>query len=710
MSVSGSSTGTPLSAAALEERFEDLVGAVLSSRRTAAGISQRLAGESRALQDFVLHWTGVTSKSNPELAYQFAVLSADAVAALGRAGTERWLLAAMDVYDREGLYRASAALKDLDGTVARESEAAFGVTFGEVAGVLELFITGLAGRRLRLEAGEPAWTDTATLYLPARIARYPTRAENFRLYKLTAALLWAQARYGTYALEAEAYPQDAEALGRFALLEALRVGARLGRALPGLARDLRALAEPALGPEFDAARAQLERPEASAADSARLAAQIGPTAHWPSWPFLGVLDPARALAVRAERVARETAALREALLRLRGELNKDGAAHGEAPDGAAEAGETGEATLQLDVSDGDAGIEVSATLDGRAVAAPPEVARLAESLFQDLGALPEDLLAGARAAPYRPGADPAAAAAEADAAEADAAALPYDEWDYRRQQYRKAWCLLRERDVHPGDPAFVERTVARYRAQISQLRRSFEALRGEDRRLRAQPDGDDIDFDAVVRGHAELRAGAELDARVFTRRARQARDMAVLFMVDMSGSTKGWINDAEREALVLLAEALEVLGDRYAIYGFSGVTRRRCEVYRIKRFDEPYDARVRERIAGILPLDYTRMGVAIRHLTKILSTVDARTRLLITLSDGKPDDFSDGYRGEYGIEDTRQALIEAKRAGLHSFCITIDRDAASYLPRMYGAVNYTVVEDVARLPLKVAEVYRRLTT
>jgi nitric oxide reductase NorD protein len=243
-----------------------------------------------------------------------------------------------------------------------------------------------------------------------------------------------------------------------------------------------------------------------------------------------------------------------------------------------------------------------------------------------------------------------------------------------------------------------------------QLRRSFEALRGEDKRLRAQPDGDDIDLDAVVRAHADLRAGAELDRRVFTRRARHERDMAVLFMVDMSGSTKGWINDCEREALVLLAEALEVLGDRYAIYGFSGVTRRRCEVYRVKRFDEPYGAAVRERIAGILPLDYTRMGAAIRHLTGILAAVDARTRLLVTLSDGKPDDFSDGYRGEYGIEDTRQALIEAKRAGVHAFCITIDRDAASYLPHMYGAVNYTVVEDVARLPVKVAEVYRRLTT
>jgi nitric oxide reductase NorD protein len=668
-----------LSAAALEERFEDLVGAVLSSRRTAAGIAQRLAGEPRALQDFVLHWTGVTSKSNPELAYQFAAQSADAVAALGQAGAQRWLLAAMDVYDRDGLYRASAALKDLDGTVARARETAYGVRFEDVAGVLGLFVAGLAGRRLRLEAGAQAWTDTATLVLPERIALYPTRAENFRLYKVMAALLWAQARYGTYNLEADAYPRDAEGLGRFALLEALRVGARLGRALPGLARDLEALARPALGAEFAAARERLARPEASAADSAALAAEIAAGASWPDWPFIGAVDPTRALAVRAERVARESAALREALLRLRGELPKEDGAAGEAPDGVAQPGETAEPGLRLEVSESDERIEVAALLEGRRVAAPPEVARLAESLFQDLGALPEDLLRAAAAGPHRPA--ERAGAAEDGALDDDVAALQYDEWDYRRQQYRKAWCVLRERDVHPGDPAFVERTVARYRAQIGQLRRSFEALRGEDKRLRAQPDGDDIDFDAVVRAHAELRAGAELDARLFTRRTRQVRDMAVLFMVDMSGSTKGWINDCEREALVLLAEALEVLGDRYAIYGFSGVTRRRCEVYRIKRFDEPYDATVRERIAGILPLDYTRMGVAIRHLTGILSTVDARTRLLVTLSDGKPDDFSDG-----------------------------DRDAASYLPRMYGAVNYTVVEDVARLPVKVAEVYRRLTT
>jgi nitric oxide reductase NorD protein len=177
----------------------------------------------------------------------------------------------------------------------------------------------------------------------------------------------------------------------------------------------------------------------------------------------------------------------------------------------------------------------------------------------------------------------------------------------------------------------------------------------------------------------------------------------------MSGSTKGWINDAEREALVMLCEALEALGDRYAIYGFSGVTRKDCRVFRVKSFDEPYGDDVQGRIAGIEAHDYTRMGAAIRHLTATLSAIEARTRLLITLSDGRPDDFSDNYRGEYGIEDTRQALLEAHRAGVKPFCITIDREAHDYLPHMYGAARWALVDDVAKLPVKVAEIYARLT-
>jgi nitric oxide reductase NorD protein len=139
------------------------------------------------------------------------------------------------------------------------------------------------------------------------------------------------------------------------------------------------------------------------------------------------------------------------------------------------------------------------------------------------------------------------------------------------------------------------------------------------------------------------------------------------------------------------------------------MTRKRCELFPIKHFEESYDATVRARISGIEPQDYTRMGFAIRHLTQVLQETDAKTRILITLSDGKPDDY-DSYRGEYGIEDTRRALIEARRGGIHPYCITIDEEARDYLPHLYGPAAYSVISDVKSLPLKVSDIYRRLTT
>ena len=165
----------------------------------------------------------------------------------------------------------------------------------------------------------------------------------------------------------------------------------------------------------------------------------------------------------------------------------------------------------------------------------------------------------------------------------------------------------------------------------------------------------------------------------------------------------------ERAALLILSEAMEVLKDRFAIYGFSGRTRKRCELYRIKGFDEPYGETIKRRIAGLRPLEYTRLGPPIRRMTELLRDEEARTKLLIVLSDGKPDDY-DGYKGDYGIEDTREALLEAKRSGIHPFCITIDRAEHSYLSHMYGAVNFVSINDLSKLPVKIPEVYRKLTT
>jgi len=284
-----------------------------------------------------------------------------------------------------------------------------------------------------------------------------------------------------------------------------------------------------------------------------------------------------------------------------------------------------------------------------------------------------------------------------------------DEWDYRRQGYRKGWVFLRETDASSGGLAFAEDTLNRHRGMIQVIKRQFERIRLEQILLRRQKDGDNVDLDAAVEAFSDRHAGLSPSERVFVRLRREKRDIATVFLIDLSGSTKGWINEMERAALLILSESMQVLQDRFAVYGFSGRTRKRCELLRIKGFDEPYGEAVKRRMANLRAMEYTRMGPPIRHITALLNGIEARTRLLITLSDGKPDDY-DGYKGDYGIEDTRQALLEAKRAGVHPFCITIDRAEHSYLSHMYGAVNYVFIDDLSKLPKRVPEIYRKLTT
>ena len=201
----------------------------------------------------------------------------------------------------------------------------------------------------------------------------------------------------------------------------------------------------------------------------------------------------------------------------------------------------------------------------------------------------------------------------------------------------------------------------------------------------------------------------EPNNNIFTRINKSQRNVAVMFMVDISSSTHGMINTIEKESLILLCDSLNLLGDCYAIYGFSGTTRKNCQLYPIKKFDESYSNEVQRKIAGITAQNYTRIGAAVRYLSHKLAMVQAKTKLLILLSDGKPDDI-DGYRGKYGIEDTRHSLFESRAFGILPYCITIDKEAKSYLPYMYGHTNFSIVSRVAELPFKMADIYRRITT
>jgi nitric oxide reductase NorD protein len=470
----------------------------------------------------------------------------------------------------------------------------------------------------------------------------------------------------------------------------------------------RRLGEAEITPILQPYQSYLASPHASAHDSLQVAEMLYNTELPCPLCYQGRIFPDRAEAAMAARREREKHLFRTALARLVGEKREDVSPERlnavpeisihRRTDDPKSAAESAELTFEL-------------RLDGQPIVPPDEVQAIMASILQDLGEIPPDYLVPAGDGPYSP------AKAHAELRPEDVwkgtyheeGATLYNEWDFKRGHYRKNWCVLRELDVHPQEDDFTTRTLTKYSGLVKHLRRTFEGLRGEDNLLKRQTYGDDVDIDALVEAYADTRSGMELTDRLFIKRYKLERDIAVMFMVDMSGSTKGWINDAEREALVLLCEALQTLGDRYAIYGFSGMTRKRCELYRIKRFNEPYGDRVRARISGIRPQDYTRMGVVIRHLSRLLNEVEAKTRLLITLSDGKPDDY-DGYRGEYGIEDTRQALLEAKRQGIHPFCITIDKEGLDYLPHMYGVVNYTVIDEVRKLPLKVSDIYRQLTS
>jgi nitric oxide reductase NorD protein len=358
-------------------------------------------------------------------------------------------------------------------------------------------------------------------------------------------------------------------------------------------------------------------------------------------------------------------------------------------------------------------------LDGNPVPIPEAMRKIVEEIYEDLGSIPSSYLAVSDEMSghyFRSLCNPADDVLP-EHAQGTGYVLPeqgenihiLDEWDHRRQGYRKRWAVLRETTAPSGSLQFAEDTLARYRGMVRQIKRQFERIRMGQTVLRRQKDGDNVDLDAAVEAFSDRAAGLYPSEKVFVRLSRDKRDIATAFLIDLSGSTSGWINDMERTALLILSEAMQVLQDRFAIYGFSGRTRKRCELFRIKGFDEPYGDTVKRRVANLRALEYTRLGPPIRHLTRLLSDVESKTRLLITLSDGKPDDY-DGYNGDYGIEDTRQALIEAKRKGIHPFCITIDKAEHSYLSHMYGVVNYVFIDDLAKLPVKIPEIYRKLTT
>lgn len=285
----------------------------------------------------------------------------------------------------------------------------------------------------------------------------------------------------------------------------------------------------------------------------------------------------------------------------------------------------------------------------------------------------------------------------------------YQEWDTSLKKYRKDWCRLQETvDEDVTESIDVQDSEALRHAE-HRIRKTFDQLVNNQKFIKAQNDGDEIDVDAWVSARSSKSKDADDYQNLYIRNNTNTRDVAIMFAVDLSGSTSGWKNTMIKQSTWLLCKALARMGDQYAVYGFSGSGRSNCRVYPVKTFSENYTKSVKSKIFSMKPHQYTRMGAAIRHLSMLLGKTTAKTRILFVLTDGRPDDV-DSYRGQYGVEDTRLALNEAKALTLKPFVLTFDKEGMDYLPYMLGSSRYQLITDITQLPIQISTIYKQLTT
>jgi nitric oxide reductase NorD protein len=684
---------------------------------------------------------------------------------------ENWFTTGMEVvgYSPDAAHAFFSV--ESEKALASVEQALSGVPFRQVARSLKLFIQGLGGTDVAVTAlpdslGSPARAtvsaDGKTISLPALLRRYPTAAENERLYLVMAAHEAGHLEYGTYRLRLESlpdlietvrcrygrsneakpetlsalfqlYPQANLARDLWVVLEDARIESLLQAEYPGLRCDLARLAAESITPRDPAQGVtvgelvvdcllRLSTGETEAVAVPR-AVREEVSILWGM--SQAVLTPA-ATAEEVVRVVDAVYVRLEELLVARGgtsdvERREDSADQESEQMQPEQPGDQyrpmtdfayrgsmnpeyitwSQEQLQQGSQppvQSDADVTRKARKDERKTG---NRERLNEGRSLP-SVVEESLTLEVSAQPVQ----------ETTAHEGQA--IFYPEWDYRIEDYRMNWCRVVERPADLGSDEFVTATLAAQQSTVRSLRRFFEGLRPPAfRRVMGQPDGDEVDLDALVRRTGEQRAGMEGDDRIYIRREKRERDVAVAFLVDMSGSTSRELGsgrrviDIEKEGLVLLCEALDAVGDQYGLYAYSGQGRATVDFLTIKDFDERLGASTAHRLGGLAPRHQNRDGAAIRHATSKLLKRDVKNRILMLLSDGRPLD--DHYKDEYSLEDTKAALREARHRGIETFCVTIDREAESYVRRMYAEARYCVISSVETLPTKLPRIYRQLT-
>lgn len=649
-----------------------------------------------------------------------------------------WIEAVLDIYDKNGLVQARHAVlhpKTQDVNCLLNH----GIQLKDIIHVLQIYIDGLGGSDIKLAEGDTNYTDAAFIYLPPAVSYFSNQRANFLLYKLMATHKWVQIRLGTFECQDASehppkhsvfcsrlsvflnrFPDIQLARDLFQLLDTVRVEAWIQHQLPGLHRDLMALKrsiaarydEPlnptpknsliaslkralfgqtpthGVGNTWDNETARIwnlfglasnsEKDTVSIEEILARAYQIalelpGKYSPVPMGFYIGELRIGEIGRNHGEKLGPERENKREA---IQGNL-KQNSDHKNFDETKGESKNDGP-LLPLDGK--------LATVSGNSETSLEESCSFSPRLTWDLPDSYGELSTSSETRMFY-----------------------LDEWDFRRGGYRKKWVQLRETEVQEGDLAFSKRILVQNRWLVKRIREQFERIRMNCLMHRRQREGDNIDLDAAVENLCRIKAGSSPSENLYTKLIRYKRDICTVFLIDLSSSTKGTINTMERSALLILAKTLETLNDRFAIYGFSGQTRKHCELFRIKSFHESFGNKVMGRIAGLRPRHCTRIGPPIRRLTDVLKSMEATSKLLVTLTDGKPYDY-DGYHGEYALADTRQAILEARRKGVVPFCLTIDQTEHAYLARLYGDGNYVFIDDISKIHHMMPKVYVKLTT
>ena len=293
----------------------------------------------------------------------------------------------------------------------------------------------------------------------------------------------------------------------------------------------------------------------------------------------------------------------------------------------------------------------------------------------------------------------------------------YHEWDYQVQLHRPDWTTVYEKRQSKGDSEEIDRILTEYKPIAFRIRQIIDMLQPEGvQRVRNMEDGDEIDLNAAVDAMVSIRMGQQPNPRITMRNVIKNRDLAVLVLLDLSESTNETIDGSDKtvlqltkEAATLVATAINGIGDPFAIHGFSSDGRHDVQYYRFKNFNEKLDDEVKGRLAAMQGSLSTRMGAAMRHAAHHLLRQPERRKLLLFVTDGEPADI-DERDPQHLRHDTKKAVEELHTKGVTTYCLTLDPNADTYVKRIFGANNYTIIDHVQRLPEKLPVLFASLTS